>query len=243
MSLLDTSHGGQTTFRKMECTCGSRFESEERIARRLPPAAARTRRQPPAGVEAPPPLPASANPPSSGGGVGGGLPELSGQTGVSDPGPISPANPNRARAKSNRGADLEPFEPEFEIEWSQTAKTGSKRKARRAWRKAGKPAFGASWKRWEVCSEWRQEWFNYPHVATWINDGRCAQDPAETKPKAVGSIPASKPSDPYCGFHHQPRTRGRLPAGGPAYGCPECKHAEAMSGNRSGEPMALGGIR
>jgi hypothetical protein len=55
----------------------------------------------------------------------------------------------------------------------------------RAWERLGRPAFGDSWKRWEACDEWRQDWYHYPHVASWLNDGRYAQDPAETRLKPV----------------------------------------------------------
>lgn len=123
MTLLETSHGGQTTFRKMECKCGSRFESEEKIARRLPPAAARTRRQAPAAVEAPPPTPTPADPPSSDGGIGGPLPvvPLSLSLTSPDPNPISSGDPKRGRARNKTPANpmFGPMRDTFIVRWEE----------------------------------------------------------------------------------------------------------------------------
>jgi hypothetical protein len=245
MSIKDTNHGGGITYRIAECDCGERWELEERRARRLPPCTAvHGRGQPPTDANSGAPPPTSANPSASAEGVGGGLSSGPVLSGVSDPGPISPGNPNRARARRKPRADRTTYPIEFEAEWNQTAKTGSKDKACDAWERLGRPQFGASWKRWEASPPWQADWYNYPNVSSWLNDGRWKQDPGEARQKQPTPVNGSpKPTDPYCTFHHQPRTRGKLPPGGPAYGCPECKHAEAASGQRSGEPLALGGIR
>ncbi len=125
MTLQETSHGGNTTFRKMECPCGSRFESEERIARRLPPAPARARRQAPASAEAPPPTPAPANPPPSGGGIGGPLPggvTSSVSTADSDPNPkasLLSVPRARARTKTPASPHFAPMRDRFVERWEE----------------------------------------------------------------------------------------------------------------------------
>ena len=65
----------------------------------------------------------------------------------------------------------------FEGEWQQTAKTGSKDRALKLWEEFGRPAFGYAWGRWCETDEWRQSWHNFPHVATWLYDGRWKQEP------------------------------------------------------------------
>jgi len=77
------------------------------------------------------------------------------------------------------------YPAEFEAEWSQTARTGSKDKACTFWEKAGRPRFGAAWKLWEASAEWKADWFHYPHVRTWLSDGRYLQDPNEARVHAA----------------------------------------------------------
>jgi hypothetical protein len=84
----------------------------------------------------------------------------------------------------------------FEAEWKQTAKTGSKDNACDFWERNGHPMFGASWKRWELCLEWQQEWFNYPHVTSWLNDGRYKQEPPEVKAKPA-AIRQIRPAETF----------------------------------------------
>jgi hypothetical protein len=67
------------------------------------------------------------------------------------------------------------------LEWEQTAKNGSRKDALKAWEKLGRPAFGLAWKAWERSEQWAPSWFNYPHVSSWLNDGRYEQDPNEAR--------------------------------------------------------------
>lgn len=165
MSLLETSHGGETTFRKMACECGSRFESEEKITRRLPPTAARTRRQPPAAAEAPPPTPAAADPPFSSGGVGGGVSE----------GPIRPeSDPNpkasqlsepRARARRNRDAE---YTEDFERLWVGCDRRGHKEPAARAYIERGRPDVDSVIAAWAAYKASLPSWRNPKDVSAWL---------------------------------------------------------------------------
>lgn len=172
LSVEQTLKGDDCDTRIHQCACGSRWLSESRIVRRLQPTQIRGTGKANTGQIA------GTSPPSSGGGVGGGLSEVSDQT--PDSGPISAINPKRARARSTPPANYPSY---FEAEWAKTARTGSKFDAFRAWQKLDAPAFGDSWQRWMACHEWRQDWFNYPHVSSWLNDGRYAQQPAAAKPK------------------------------------------------------------
>lgn len=187
MAIKATNHGGGITYRVAECDCGERWELEEHRARRLPPCTAvHSRGQAPTDIGERGPPPTAVSPPSSDGGVGGGLPSDPIRS-ESDPIPGSVDSPNRGRARNKRSASVAYLES-FEVEWNQTDKTGSKFDANRAWERMGRPAFGASWKRWVSCAEWKQPWFNYPHVSTWLNDRRFEQEPIDQrKPVAAES--------------------------------------------------------
>lgn len=92
--------------------------------------------------------------------------------------PSKPQSQTPARVRKSTRID---YPEEFEAEWRQTSKTGSKDKALDFWLANGRKAFGASWKRWEESHEWRQSWHNDPHVVSWLNDGRWKQEPPERR--------------------------------------------------------------
>lgn len=186
MRVRDTAHFDGKTFRKLECPCGQRFETIETRSRRLSPVAISGNRLPLAATRSNPlpPIPTNGNPsPPVGGGVGGGLPSGTDPIRVLGPDPVVSDHPDRARARSNRRTTAIEYGEVFEAEWAKTHKVGSKDNAYRAWVKLGKPAFGDSWVRWTQSPAWSQDWYHYPHVATWLNDGRFKQDPSETRAK------------------------------------------------------------
>ena len=107
MSIKDTAHGGDKTYRIAECPCGERWETTETRSRRLPHmgTGSHKRERVAIGSGQPQPVDTGARPPppvatgprgQASGGVGGALPSASDP----DSGPISPADPNRARALS-----------------------------------------------------------------------------------------------------------------------------------------------
>lgn len=147
--------------------------------------------------------PTAEQPPHNGGGVGGGLP--SGQVPIRNLNPISSESPERGRARRKRRATIE-YDPKFDAEWDLTAKTGSKDLAQQVWEQLGRPEFGASWKRWEACAEWKQDWYNYPHVVKWLRDGRYKQDPNAAKVKAVSANPRAAAAE----REHEDREVARL---------------------------------
>lgn len=159
------------------------------------------------------------------GGKGG---SVSAPISPSDPAPSLNGNPIRARERSYPAA--------FEAEWAQTAKTGSKDKAESWWVKLGRPAFGAAWKLWEACDEWKKDWYNFPHVCQWLRDGRWKQDPTEARVKPTPT------ADLRCHFHRASGTLGKRPPAGWFASCPECKHARAGGGTRTGEPTTIDDI-
>ena len=170
MSVKDTNHGGGRTFRKLECACGQRFESEEVIARRLPPIATN-------GISSQGPPRIAANPRplagADGGGRGGGLPSVSSQVVVCDPdpNPDSVVTPERARTRRKRRTNE--YEPGFEPVWEATSKTGSKMDAFQEWIKQGRPGpeqVGQAWAQWLETDDWQKGYI--PHVRKWIK-GRC----------------------------------------------------------------------
>jgi hypothetical protein len=165
MGLLETSHGGETTFRKMVCECGSRFESEERITRRLPPALARTRRQPPAGTEAPPQPPTVANPPASVGGDRGGVSEVPIPS-ESDPNPkASVLSEPRARPRRNRDAE---YTADFERLWEGCDRWGHKEPAARAYVERGRPDVDSVIGAWKSYRASLPSWRNPKDVSAWL---------------------------------------------------------------------------
>jgi hypothetical protein len=182
MTIKDTNHGGGLTFRIAECDCGERWELEERRARRLRPCTA---------VRSGDPPPTVATPSEQSGGVGGGV--SSGSDPVRNSGPISTLpDQDQTRARRKRKATRDIYPAEFEAEWDMTTKAGSKGLACQVWEDEGRPQFGVSWKRWEACAEWRQDWYHPPHVVKWLRDGRYKQDPSETRVKQsqpVNSMP------------------------------------------------------
>ncbi|HVT06732.1 MAG TPA: hypothetical protein VHO67_04720 [Polyangia bacterium] len=52
------------------------------------------------------------------------------------------------------------------------------------------------------------------------------------------AVPKPAQPNPLCAFHRQ-GFRGRLPREGAHDGCPECKHAQAAAGKRSGDPATV----
>ncbi len=179
MSVKDTGHGGEKTYRIAECPCGIRVETVECQLRRLPvrmphmpgmaPAAANgTGRQVSQG-----PPDTAISPPASAGGVGGGLPSdlSSGSDPKTDSALLS--NPDQTRAKSKAAAIDYP--KDFVILWEQTGRHGIKFHALRAWMKAGRP----SWL--DVQETWRAYLLSERPVAGFVKDlsswlnGRCHQ--------------------------------------------------------------------
>lgn len=218
------------------CACGSRWQSEQRIVRRLlsvgtrpvPHKGGPNRVHPSTGA---PPAPDRAEPgtPADGRGVGGALPSDPSSSG-SNPAPSEPPDQTPARVngrRPRRGTRLV-YPDAFLREWNQTTKAGSKERACDWWEANGQPEFGAAWRRWEASAEWRQSWYTPPHVVSWLGDGRWQQDPGETRAKAP------PPPDVRCAFHRAPGTRGRRPPAGWADACPECKHARAAAATREG---------
>ena len=202
--ILRTIPGAMTIRRRVCLDCESRWTSDEVMR-----PGSLWRKGDPIPTNAGPPLPVSGSPATGNGlvlipaatrigrvaklpatgsaplprGVGGVLP--SGQ--VRDL-VLIPSGQEISRTKGSKRRRSLPrtvYPVEFEAEWGQTAKTGSKDKACTLWEKLGRPPFGASWKRWEVCPEWSSEWHSFPHVRTWLGDGRYLQDPTEARARPV----------------------------------------------------------
>lgn len=197
------SHWEGETRRQLECACGERWLSIETRGKRLQPAGTGGNGLEPVGAgwsrlepadQKPPPV--VVQPPLlERRGVGGVLPSDQIPVRNSDPDPSLVVNPNRARERKRRSITRIEYPPDFESEWSATTRTGAKDKACDAWERLGRPAFGAAWKAWQGCHEWRQEWHNEPHVSTWLNDGRYKQEPPAPPTKATP--PASRPLESF----------------------------------------------
>jgi hypothetical protein len=101
---------------------------------------------------------------------------------------------SQTRARRKRRTTVE-YDPAFDAQWDMTAKTGSKDLCQREWIDLGRPAFGESWMRWEACAEWKQDWYNFPHVVKWLRDGRYKQTPdarVKTPAAATPVLPFAK---------------------------------------------------
>lgn len=188
---------GFITYRERSCECGTKFHTRETLANagNIDPTLTTGN-----GGQPPPTVPNNGQPPltthNRRGTIGGSSPSssLSLISSASDPNSngVVLSNPDQTRARKNkRGANHE-YPAAFEVEWDQTAKGGSKDKACYAWERLGRPKFGESWQRWTRCPLWNQEWYNYPNVSSWLNDGRYKQDPSETIVKSTARIAPSK---------------------------------------------------
>jgi len=160
MSIKDTNHGGERTFRIAECPCGERWETTEQRSHRLPPATANAHTQPGMAVRSRGQPPMAASPPESSGGFGGDLPAI--QDGTHDSNPISPGNPKRGRARSNEEAIDYP--KDFIELWVNTGRRGVKFLGLKAWMARGRP----TWR--EVEPVWRAYLLSERPVAGYIKD-------------------------------------------------------------------------
>jgi hypothetical protein len=162
------------TQRVRQCACGVRFLTTEKITKKLPPVTPVAASQPPSDADAAQATP--SRPPA----------HISSPQDSRSLSALPSENQSQTRSRVKRRTEI--IYPEgFEAEWRQTAKTGSKDKALALWLELGTPMFGESWKRWEMCDEWRQPWFNRPHVRSWLSDGRWKQEPPESRVRQMGS--------------------------------------------------------
>lgn len=125
------------TLRLRECSCGQRYETIEKVVRKLPVPPA-TNGQPARNGPSEP-----GNPSEVSGGIGGGVSSgFDPQTPDSNPGLRLLSEP-RARARSRQRATDEPYSEAFEEVWRETGRHGNKHPAFMEWIK---------WGRWP----WRQ---------------------------------------------------------------------------------------
>lgn len=110
-------------------------------------------------------------------GGGGGLSSGSDLLRNSEIDPDSPGNPDQTRAKSKAKAKYTPtkYPAEFEAQWGQTDKTGSKFDALTVWERLGRPEFASAWAKWSRTRSW-QEGF-VPHVRTFLHKRQFEQEP------------------------------------------------------------------
>lgn len=142
---------------------------------------------------------------------------------VSDPIPPPPGNPIRARVES-----VKPLE--FEQLWRETGRRGHKEQAFTAWQKQGKPPALEVIAAWKFYLASLEDWRSPKDLSGWL----------KLKGHKQEWTPAKKlPQDMRCHFHRSPGTLGKRPPAGYFAACPECKHARAGGGTRTGDPATM----
>lgn len=237
---------GKITLRIERCPCGSRFESEQKITRRLTATGSTpvARRQHARGSPAAAPTPpnATGSPPAALGGVGGGLPSGqdpdSGSVPDLDPLLVSDQREDGARPRRRRTVESEAFTSW----WSLYPRKVGKAKALEAWTRLELDARAAA-----VMTGLNAQLGYYraqpidkvPHPTTWLNAGRWDDDPAAyviSRPGANGSAP-----DTRCTWHREPKHDGS-PSKYPDKRCERCRHFLARGAGRTGEPETAANV-
>lgn len=146
MRVFDTSHGGDLTYRKLRCQCGSGFETVERRSKRLPSLA--TNSQPLPAVETGRTLDISSSQESS-------LPLRS--------------NPDQTQARV-RAEPAPTYPQDFEQIWAGTGRRGDKFAALKAWKKRGKPGWDIVGPAHAAYVRSLPSWRNPKDLSTWLNN-------------------------------------------------------------------------
>lgn len=223
---IPTAGQGADVLRVNGCPCGSRFMSEEKITLRLPQAKGTGGvRVHTGGVPAPPRQ--GTNPPAVAGGVGGGLPEISVQAPISALNPI--ASKPQAQTRVERPSTTETAA--FIAFYEAYPRKKQRPDAVRAWVKQGCELVAdavMAGLRAHLPELTTREPDKVPYPASWLNATEWKDPP----------LPA-RATDLRCHFHRSPGTLGKRPPAGYFAACPECKHARAGGGTRTGEPATI----
>lgn len=138
------------------------------------------------------------------------------------------------------------YQEVFEVFWAQTAKTGNKFSAHKAWLKVGRPPATAMIAAWQAYMKSKDPVDGFvQHVSTWLNERGWEQEWPEAKnvkPGANGGPSSASQEAPRCWKHRAreipPKWMGSRwaddPKGNPIPGvrCVTCKEVEAFRRDR-----------